>query len=945
MPREEVPAARRGRPAGSASTPQRLPLLERAAALASLQAAWVDAQAHGGQIVLVAGEAGLGKSSLIQAFVAGLPAPALAVFGWCDPMHTPRPLGPVRDVARRLLGHPQDDAGHADEARHFDGLLQRLSRRPRGANRVHVLVVEDLHWIDQRSADWLQFIGRRLALLPLLIVASLRDDPRPPGHPLDAALAVLPPARCQRIALQPLSAAATALAAAGTGLDAAAAAALYRLTGGHPFFVQELLQHRHAVVGAGSQAPLTLPHTLADALQARLADQPPALRDLLALVACAPAAVSRRLLRQVAVPAEAAQVDEALARRLLLGSARQLQFRHELLRLAVLERLPPVTRRALHRRWLDALLALPEVEQPVDLIVHHARGADAGDLLLRHAPRAAARAAAFGAHREAAEHLAAAVEASAGAPPEVAADVLERWAYESSLAHGVDARALAARHDAARLWRQAGRLDKVGDNLAGLARMHRYRGQMSQAQTYATQAVALLAAQPPSAAQAGALALQAHFLWLQGDVAASEAGCRQALQVAQAVGDATSATSHSDALTTLGTARMLQGDVDGEPLLRESLALALRHGLHVQAARAYTNLAEGLMALGDLARADTVIAEGLAFDTAHDFGRWVDYLVGRQAQLRIAQERFTDALAIADGVLAQPDGQALMRLPALVARACAAARVGRTDAALTMDEAVAAATAAGEVQELITLRVAQIEAAVLCGDPAPARQAAQWLAGLAPGAVGPRARGAWAFWLAVAEVAEMPDLADAPKPDGQGLPCPFAQAMAGQMDEAATGFDAGGAGYFAAWARVAAARQRGPLATGALRLANATFARLHADAARDTLRRPGLGMGLAPAPSAPAGRRGPYAAARQHAHGLTAREQQVLRLMAEGLDNAAIAERLHRSRRTVENHVSAVLGKLQVRNRLELVLRLQREPWVLGDGAATPDHPPPSASF
>ena len=91
--------------------------------------------------------------------------------------------------------------------------------------------------------------------------------------------------------------------------------------------------------------------------------------------------------------------------------------------------------------------------------------------------------------------------------------------------------------------------------------------------------------------------------------------------------------------------------------------------------------------------------------------------------------------------------------------------------------------------------------------------------------------------------------------------------------------------------------------------------------------------GLPAAAPAP-GPRGPYAAARGHAYGLTAREQQVLRLVVAGRDNAAIAGSLRRSRRTVENHVSSILSKLQVRNRLELVLQVQREPGILGPAAA-----------
>jgi predicted ATPase len=371
------------RPGLAEATAPPLVLVERDMPLQALQQAWQDAQTAGGRIALVSGEAGLGTSSLIQAFVGQLPDPAAVVTGWCDPLHTPRPLGPVRDLARRWLGRSSNES---DDADHFDGLLARLSRRPRSANGVHVLVIEDLHWVDQRSADWLQFVGRRLALLRVLVVCSLRDEPRPAGHPLEVVLGALPAARVHRIALQPLSGEAIQRAATAAGLDAGAAAALHRLTGGNPFFVQALL-HRAEPGALDARDRMVLPHTVSDALQAHLAGLPPPLRDLLALVACSPSGVPQRLLEHVATAPEAAQVDAALAQRLLLASAHHLQLRHELLRLAILERVPPVARRALHRRWLDALLAQPAQAQVLELLVHHARGAGADEVLLAMRPR------------------------------------------------------------------------------------------------------------------------------------------------------------------------------------------------------------------------------------------------------------------------------------------------------------------------------------------------------------------------------------------------------------------------------------------------------------------------------------------------------------------------------------------------------------------------------
>lgn len=110
--------------------------------------------------------------------------------------------------------------------------------------------------------------------------------------------------------------------------------------------------------------------------------------------------------------------------------------------------------------------------------------------------------------------------------------------------------------------------------------------------------------------------------------------------------------------------------------------------------------------------------------------------------------------------------------------------------------------------------------------------------------------------------------------------------------------------------------------------ADAQFEKIGAQAARKALRaRSGVKL--------PAQRRGPYRAARRHPHGLTRAEQTVLKLIAEGKSNAAIAAELSRSPRTVENHVSSILSKLHCSNRLEVVLRLQSESWILGADAPT----------
>ena len=174
-----------------------MPLLEREHPLQVLQEHARGAASGHGSLVLVTGEAGIGKTVLLRAFAQGR---AAVLWGMCDPLLTPRPFGPLRDVAAQL--DPAVPALlQAGAAQHeiFAAVLDALRGTPR------VLVVEDLHWGDEATLDLVRFLARRIATLPLLLVLSYRDAVAV-GHPLRTVLGDLvssPDAR--RLQLAPLS--------------------------------------------------------------------------------------------------------------------------------------------------------------------------------------------------------------------------------------------------------------------------------------------------------------------------------------------------------------------------------------------------------------------------------------------------------------------------------------------------------------------------------------------------------------------------------------------------------------------------------------------------------------------------------------------------------------------------------------------------------------------
>ena len=288
-------------------------LLEREAQLASLGEYAGEARQGDGRLVLIAGEAGVGKSALVEEVERGLPE-ATWCWGACDGLFTPRPLGPLFDIASTLGGELLELC-RADAPR--EELFSALLRQVSAPGELHVLVVEDIHWADEATIDLLRFLGRRIRDAPVLLLATYRDEGLTATDPLRIAVGDLAAQRSvRRLSLAPLSADAVAVLAGGSGLDPAA---LYRLTGGNPFYVSQAVQ-----AGMGE-----VPASARDAVLARAARLGGDARAALDAAALIGTRVELALLESVADSPPSA-IDELLASGLLTGDGMALQFRHEI---------------------------------------------------------------------------------------------------------------------------------------------------------------------------------------------------------------------------------------------------------------------------------------------------------------------------------------------------------------------------------------------------------------------------------------------------------------------------------------------------------------------------------------------------------------------------------------------------------------------------------------
>jgi DNA-binding CsgD family transcriptional regulator len=326
--------------------PESLPiLLERNGALAEMDGMAQQATRGVGQLLLLHGEAGVGKTAAIRRFASSIAGRFHVLLGCCDPLTAPRPLGPLIDMLTQLPTANAARLRASIAARDSESIYAELLNMFDDGSQW-VCVIEDAHWADGATLDLLRFIARRVESLRLLVVVSYRDDELGPRHPLAVVLGDLSNhAALHRISLPPLSVEAVRVLAAGSGVNAEQ---LHFLTSGNPFYVTEIL-----AAGADCTSGDALPRSVAEAVRGRLARLSECGRQAAEAVAvCGPGADPHLLDRLR--PGASEGLGECMRAGILIGIGDSVQFRHELARRATLDQIPDYDRRVLHDRAREA---------------------------------------------------------------------------------------------------------------------------------------------------------------------------------------------------------------------------------------------------------------------------------------------------------------------------------------------------------------------------------------------------------------------------------------------------------------------------------------------------------------------------------------------------------------------------------------------------------------
>ncbi|WP_285031723.1 LuxR family transcriptional regulator [Mycolicibacterium sp. lyk4-40-TYG-92] len=846
-------------------------LVERDGVLGWLDGRLQAAAAGSGCVAVVSGEAGIGKSAVVTAFVAALPVSVRVFYSACDPLSTPVPLGPVLELRDALSLSGAVRVATALDNPHGPAAVPEAVVAALADSGPAVWLIEDVHWADAATLDVLRYLISRIATIPLLLVLTHRVEGIGREHQLSEFLADIAESHASgRTELEPLTRdGVVTLAASRPGFDVDR---LHEATGGIPLLVVEsLAAGRYGVV----------PQTISDHVIGRLARLGPSARAVIDSVAVLGSDATVDVLAAM-VDGAASELPACVTAGVLQRTGHVVGFRHELTRQAVLETIPTFGRRRLHASALAALTACGQ-ECSLAHLAFHAEEAGDADAVLRYATQAAERAMRLGAFAQAAEQYARAIRHSHGQP----ADARAAWLESQARAVYMSGQVVAAAEligKAIALRRETGDALREGDDHRWLSHWLFAGAPLAQVSEAAHTAVRILEPLGPTAELAGAYANAAQLCCVVFDHDSAVDYATKAAAIGQQL-DVVAEVAWAESFAALSA--VLAGNGWDEFDARWAVA---RDDPRTVEAAAVGGVVACWFATAryELDRADSYLTVTAEFCRDHNLTGLGYFTRGIGTTQLLHRGRYADAAAVAHAVLARTGLPPVFRLRPLVVLALVYARTGQHDAVgPLLDEALD-----GLDPSLVyltgTVLVARIEAAWLAGDHRRAREEARRALAALPPRADAGTRGQVTAWAAIAGVSSAP------------LPRSEDRQYALQIDQqwaaAAAEWRDRGCAYEAA---IAAIHSDTP------ELAAAAIAELHSlgahgavDRARQHRRR-----------------RHQRRSTQEHPFGLTAREQQVATLLAERHTDKQIAEILVISRKTVSHHVASVLTKLGVTNR------------------------------
>lgn len=847
-------------------------LLEREKFISVLCELFEKSKTENGFVVSISGEAGIGKTSLVELFSSKVEEQTKILWGACDDLFTPRPLAPLYDIASQLNSKiiEQLDSGFP-RASIFSNFLKEIQN-----NEPKIIVIEDMHWADESTLDLLKFLGRRINKTNSLLIITYRDDEIRSDHPLKLALSNIQSNYLKRIKLPPLSENAVNTLALKYGSKDSE---LYARTSGNPLLVTEVLSNGQP------ETPATIKELFTSKLNRLSGDG----KEVVKLISVIPGKAEKWLVQKLVK--NLTLVDEILDLGILKSENDSFLFRHELARMAIEESLTESKRVEFNSRVLEVLVHEQNTEQFLSRIIHHASKAFNKDAIIKYAPSAAKQASIFGAHSEAAKIYQITLQYNVFLSAQQRLNLLEGLSYECFLTGQVE-KAIQASESAIKILKENPAPEREGEIYRRLSRILWYDCQDEKGEEYLDRAIQIFENLPPSKNLAMAYSNKSQTYIIREDYDVAIEWGKKALELALKLNDK---EVEAHALNNIGCGKMITNAKSSELDLLKSLEISIENDFYEHATRAFVNLGSIHLQQRNLMAADKYFARGLDYGNEKDIHVFSLCMAGHYAKTKLQLGLWDESIDLVNFVLKEknaPPGNTVMPLNVL-----AVIRMRRNDpgALKLIEEAMEMSFNMGEMEKIVSISAAKAEYFWLQNKLESIADELELTYGKILPTRNPWAIGEIAYWMWKAErLKQIPKI----------IAKPFLLQIQGKWKEAAE-----------IWKELNCPYEEGlALSEGdeeAMKRAIEIFEKLGASATVQLIKQKMRESGIRGIP------KGPRQTTKKNFAGLTTRQMEVLKLVANGMSNSEIAENLYISAKTVDHHVSAIFSKLNIHSRIE----------------------------
>jgi DNA-binding CsgD family transcriptional regulator/GTPase SAR1 family protein len=847
-------------------------LLERDRYLTELENAFENLSGGSGYVVLISGEAGIGKTSLVEKFTKNLEDKANILWGACDDLFTPRPLGPLYDIAAQTKTDLSNLLNRqSSRAEIFSTFLTELQQ----SGLPNIIVIEDVHWADESTFDLIKYLGRRAGRTNSLFIITYRDDEINSSHPLRLVLGDIPAKDLLRIKLPPLTEETVKKLAKSSGIKD-----LYKITGGNPFLLSELLVNGDEIV----------PSTIKDSVLTRISRLSYAARSIAELVSIIPTRAERWLIDEI-IPDIYKALEECVNTSVLRFEDSSVSFKHELSRIVVEESLSESKRQFLNEKVLQLLLKQDKAENYYARIIHHAAKANNKEVIINYAPDAAKQASLLGAHTLAANHYYNVLKFADEVPAGKLLGLYEGRSSECFLTGQIQ-EAIKAAEAVIRILRQYPDPEREGEIYRRLSRILWYDCQDEKGEEALNKAIEILEMLPLSRQLAMAYSNKSQTYSIREEYDNTLSWGNKALALASRLNDL---EIEAHALNNIGCGKMSTGEKSGETALLKSLEISLKNNFFEQATRAYVNLGSIHLQQRNLYEADKYFSKGLEYGNEKDIYVFSLCMAGHYAKTKLHSGSWDESIELANYVLKQknaPPGNTVMPLNVL---AIIRARRNDPGALKLINECMEMAINMGEVEKIVSIVAAKAEYLWLQNKLLDFANELFLIHMKVLKSDNPWSIGEIAYWLWKANhLSEIPERIAEPyllqiKDEWKAaaklwedLNCPYERALALSEGDEKSMIDA-----------------------------IEIFDRLGASATSQYIKQKMRESGIKSIP------KGARKTTRENIAGLTNRQLEILSLLNKGLSNIEIGNQLYISPKTVDHHISAILSKLNIHSRHE----------------------------